>query len=100
MRIWFVVAVVVALGGCRPSTEACGRLLDHFVDVEARADVAGHFRQLTPPLVDAVEREKRAFRAQLAERFVARCQEQLSSSELRCALAADDEAGLDRCEHR
>ncbi len=97
-----LVLVCLAFGalGCHASEPECTRLLDHFVDVEGDADVSGHFATMTPKLTAAVAHEKASFRAELRESFVTRCQAELSSSEVRCALAASDEAGLDHCEGR
>ena len=100
MRALVLSCLLVAVGGCRASKSECDQLLDHFVDVEGDADVAGHFATMTPQLTAAVAREKKLFRAELAARFSERCQAQLSSAEVRCALRATDEAGLDRCENR
>lgn len=95
-----ILALPLALAACHASESECTKLLDHFVDVEGDADIAGRFREQTTKLVETLARVKRAYRDGLAERFVGRCQAQLSPAEVRCALAARDEAGLDQCEGR
>ena len=100
MRVMLLVCVAASLAGCRASESQCTQLLTHFVDVEGDIDVTGHFERATRKLAEAVELEKRAYREQLSDRFVERCQAELSAAEVRCALRATDEAGLDHCEGR
>jgi hypothetical protein len=100
MRALLLLSVALSLCACRASESQCTRLLDHFVDVEGDVDVAGHFQRPTAKLADAVAREKHAYREELHDAFVARCLAELSSAEVRCALQASDEAGLDHCEGR
>jgi hypothetical protein len=97
---WAMLALVTTLAACRPSPEQCARLLDHFLDVEGDAATAGQFREMSPPLTAALAESKRRFAAQLHDAFVAQCRRELSPAEVACAMAAVDEAGLDRCEGR
>ena len=99
MRI-LVVAMLLGLGGCRPSGADCERLLDHFLDVEGDAATAGQFREMTPPMRTALGEAKQNFRAQLHDEFVAKCTQQLSRAQVACAVAAADPAAMDRCEGR
>jgi hypothetical protein len=90
----------VLVTGCRPSEPDCDRLLDHFLDVEGAAATDGRFTEMTEPLKEALAARKREFHDSLHHRFVGKCQEQLSRSEVDCALRANDPASMDRCEER
>lgn len=101
MRRAIVLALVLApLAACRPSESQCARLLDHFIEVEGEAATVGRFREMTPPLVAALGREKRRFTEELRGDFVVKCRAQLSRAEVACATRATDEAGMDRCQDR
>lgn len=92
--------LLIALVGCRPSQDECGRLLDHFLDVEGADATEGRFREMSDAMKEALAQQKRQFRASLGGEFVRKCQQQLSRDEIACALKATDEASMDRCEGR
>ena len=93
-----VTALAPLLAGCKPSEGECERLLDHFLDVEATAATEGHFREMPDGVKASLENQKLEFRASLKGTFIGKCREKLSSSEVACALAATDQASMDKCE--
>jgi hypothetical protein len=100
MRRLALLLVMGALAGaCRPSEADCGRLLDHFLDVEAR-DAERGFSGLSDRMKQALADEKLALRASMANDFAAKCRSQLARAEVRCALETDTPESMDRCEGR
>jgi len=96
-----LVVALLAAGGCgRPSEPDCDRLLDHFLDVEATSATAGRFKAMPAPVQQALTAEKQRSRDALAPDFLPRCRDELSRGEVACAIAATDQAGMDRCEGR
>lgn len=95
-----LACLLFAIVGCRPSQDECGRLLDHFLDVEGADATEGRFREMSDPMKQALAEQKLQFRASLGADFVRKCETQLSREEVACALKATDEAAMDRCEGR
>ncbi|HZS35331.1 MAG TPA: hypothetical protein VFF06_00815 [Polyangia bacterium] len=92
-----VLSAALGASACGPSEAECGRLLDHFLDVEAR-DAERGFSGLTERMTEALVEEKRALRGSIEKDFAAKCRSQLSRAEVRCALESDTPESMDGCE--
>lgn len=96
-RLWPLVALLA--GACRPSENECARLLDHFLDVEAR-DAQRGFAGLSERMAQGLADEKRALREAIGGEFVQKCRAQLGRADVRCAIEAGDPDAMDRCDGR
>jgi hypothetical protein len=95
-----VLVIAIALAaGCRhaPSEADCGRLFDHFLDVESDAATDGKFVEVTPAMAAALDKEKADFRRQRGDDFVRQCVDELKRAQVECAMGATSEAGMDDC---
>lgn len=91
--------IFIVLAACRhaPSEDDCGRLLDHFLDVEGKVATDGRFTEMTPPMTAALAGGRAEQRARIGADFVDRCQRELTRADVECALTAESEPGLDDC---
>jgi hypothetical protein len=99
VRRALVIAALALAAGCRhaPSEADCGRLFDHFLDVEAVAATDGKFVEITPAMAAALDKEKAEFRRQRGEDFVGECVDDLKPAQVECAMTAQSEQGMDDC---
>lgn len=93
-----VIVVGMAMGArahqalaARPTADQCDALLDRFVDLASRA----RLHDVSPRAVAARQRELLGQPLRLAERR--RCEQALTSSQVRCALEAPNVDELERC---